>query len=550
MTIKNGEKTIRLICGDSIEELKNLEENSVDSIVTDPPAGIAFMGKSWDSDKGGRDHWIAWMQEVASECNRVLKPGGHALVWAIPRTSHWTATAWENAGFEVRDIIAHVFGSGFPKSHNIGKAVDKLQGNERKTVGETKIGKTSMGDATGWDTSENMKAIKESGSVNITKGNSPYEGWGTALKPAREDWLLLRKPLSEKTIAKNVLKYGTGGINIDGCRVEGKLEGDPNRFNKTDGGDFVAKLDEAPVVRSEGRFPANLIHDGSDEVVELFPDSKGDSANRKPRVNNMEQQNCYGKYKPFESATIRSDSGSASRFFYCAKSSKSDRNEGLDSLVSIMIEYKIWNEKNTTEQVKKVQLLVDTDKSAQRVIGVYGLENKEGTAWNTVLFGNSTMEQFQEVNKSITKTETNSITTSEILNWLTHYITKEYTVGVNYEMENGGSPAANVENCNTLITTINEKMESALGVKNVVSGTQLKISVNEGKNYHSTVKPTALMQYLVRLVTPKGGTVLDPFMGSGSTGKACKLEGFDFIGIDLDEEYVKISEARINNVTI
>ena len=191
-----------LLVGDNAIWLKKIPDNSIDSIVTDPPAGISFMGRGWDTDKGGRDHWIAWMQEVATECKRVLKPGGHAFVWAIPRTSHWTATAWENAGFEIRDVVAHIFGSGFPKSLNIGKAVDKLQGNEREIVGETRIGKTSMGDASGWDTSENMKAIKESGSVNITKGTSEWEGWGTALKPAREDWLLMRKPLS------------TGGLDI------------------------------------------------------------------------------------------------------------------------------------------------------------------------------------------------------------------------------------------------------------------------------------------------------------------------------------------------
>ena len=129
-----NESTI-IHCGQSETVLKEMEENSVDSIVTDPPAGISFMGKSWDSDKGGRDKWIEYMTVIAAECLRVLKPGGHALVWAIPRTSHWTATAWENAGFEIRDILAHVFGSGFPKSHNIGKSVDKLQGNEREVLG-------------------------------------------------------------------------------------------------------------------------------------------------------------------------------------------------------------------------------------------------------------------------------------------------------------------------------------------------------------------------------------------------------------------------------
>jgi DNA modification methylase len=211
-----------------------------------------------------------------------------------------------------------------------------------------------------------------------------------------------------------------------------------------------------------------------------------------------------------------------------------------------VIEYSIWKDINTTQQVKKVQLLVDMDKSVQKVIGVYGTESKNATEWNTMLFGNCTMEQFQKVNKSITKTTTNLITTSTILNWLTHLLTNDYTADVNYETENGGNLVENVANYNTLTTTINEKMVSALGVNNVVLGTQLKISVKEGSNIHSTVKPISLMRYLCKLVTPKGGTVLDPFMGSGTTGIGAKLEGFDFIGIEREAEYIKIAEARIN----
>ena len=200
------------------------------------------MGRGWDTDKGGRDHWIAWMQEVATECKRVLKPGGHAFVWAIPRTSHWTATAWENAGFEIRDVVAHIFGSGFPKSLNIGKAVDKLQGNEREDVGESKRhGGGIVGNGSSYELPPTTP--------NITKGTSPWEGWGTALKPAREDWLLMRKPIESKTVAENVLKYGTGGINIDESRVEYQGEADkasaiPQGRITTKGGKYVAGTGE------------------------------------------------------------------------------------------------------------------------------------------------------------------------------------------------------------------------------------------------------------------------------------------------------------------
>ncbi len=252
----------KIIHGDCLEKLKELPENSVDSIVTDPPAGISFMGKSWDTDKGGRDNWIKWMQEVATECKRVLKPGGHAFVWTIPRTSHWTATAWENAGFEIRDVVAHVFGSGFPKSLNIGKAVDKLQGNEREDLGEHP---TINGTGKKWRKNGSEIEYVEN-SPHLTKGTSEWEGWGTALKPAREDWILMRKPLDKGlTIAENCLKYGTGGINIDESRVEsgeevlGRKEGTPTE-NVYDLG--INKKKENRFIDNStglGRFPANLI---------------------------------------------------------------------------------------------------------------------------------------------------------------------------------------------------------------------------------------------------------------------------------------------------
>lgn len=387
-----------LLVGDNAIWLKKIPDNSIDSIVTDPPAGISFMSRGWDSDKGGRDHWIAWMCEVATECKRVLKPGGHAFVWAIPRTSHWTATAWENAGFEIRDVVAHIFGSGFPKSLNIGKAVDKMQGNEREIVGETRIGKTSMGDASGWDTSEHMKAIKESGSVNITKGTSEWEGWGTALKPAREDWILMRKPLEKGlTVAENCLKWGTGGINIDESRVESNEQIETGRAGRSGASNFNASIGEKQPNHS-ARFPANLIHDNSEEVRECFPETKTGKAIR----SNSGGKTFGGENtKPvMEDLGYEDGGGNASRFFksiiYQAKSSKSDRTSN-------------------------------------------------GTVINT----------------------------------------------------------------------------------------------------HPTVKSVTLMTYLIKMVTPKGGTVLDPFAGSGSTLVAAKQNGYQYIGIEMTEEYIPIIEARL-----
>lgn len=256
---------MKIIQGDCLEKLKELDDNSIDSIVTDPPAGISFMGKSWDSDKGGRDSWIAWMCEVATECKRVLKPGGHAFVWAIPRTSHWTATAWENAGFEIREVVAHIFGSGFPKSLSIGKAVDKLQGNEREVVGVKSYPREGTTPVTRKATS--IMRQGKNGNVgqdsNIeTKGKSPWEGWGTALKPAREDWILMRKPLEKGlSIAENCLKWGTGGINIDESRVEA---GEDHKKNATRHTNKIYRggFNDSPInseAHELGRFPANLI---------------------------------------------------------------------------------------------------------------------------------------------------------------------------------------------------------------------------------------------------------------------------------------------------
>ena len=370
-----------------------MDENSVDSIVCDPPYELGFMGKKWDNTG------IAYNVDVWKEALRVLKPGGFLLAFGGTRTCHRLTCAIEDAGFEIRDMIAWIYGSGFPKSLNIGKAIDKLQENEREIVGTSNninFDNKKAGDKSFYDNAWNSSNISRK-EVVITKGNSEYEGWGTALKPSLEPITVARKPLSEKTVAANVLKWGIGGINIDGCRVEtsdlrGKVYNNQNTGWKCTSPPSVQKGHET------GRFPANLIHDGSDEVEAGFPQTSSGKLNR---ANIKAENKIFSKFVGERTGEYEANSGSASRFFYCAKASKKDRDEGLNGV---------------------------------------------------------------------------------------------------------------------------------------------------GKNNHPTVKPTKLMQYLVRLVTPKGGTVLDPFMGSGSTGKACKLEEFDFLGIEKEEEYYEIAKARIDAV--
>jgi site-specific DNA-methyltransferase (adenine-specific) len=416
---------INLQNSDCLIYLKTLEDNSVDSVVTDPPYGLSFMGKKWDYDVPSQQIW--------EECLRVLKPGGYLLAFAGTRTQHRMAVRIEDAGFEIRDMIAWVYGSGFPKSLNIGKAVDKLQGNEREDAGRYQSPEGTSGNK---GSSTCFQGTPRDGLAKLTKGNSPYEGWGTALKPALEPITVARKPLSEKTVAENCLKWGTGGINIDECRV-GFADGEreklfrPMTENNSIGWKNTSKAmgyntpDGLPP--AQGRFPANLIHDGSDEVVGLFPEtgkSSGGRIGNKGSALNM-MGNTYEAGNPGFG-----DSGSASRFFYCAKASKSERNKGC--------------------------------------------------------------EEFEEKPKVF----------------------------------NGQSAQPSIE----------------------MKGVEQKFTTQPSKNNHPTVKPISLMRYLCRLVTPKGGTVLDPFMGSGTTGIACINLNCNFIGIEMDKDYFEIAKARIENI--
>jgi DNA modification methylase len=424
---------MKLILGDSVDKLKELDDNSIDSIVTDPPYGLSFMGKKWDYDVPS--------QEIFEECLRVLKPGGYLLSFAGSRTYHRMAVRVEDAGFEIRDQIMWIYGSGFPKSMNIGKAMDKVQGNEREVVGKKggkiDFSKTKKGDTSFYETAWDNKDYVE---LEITKGNSPYEGWGTALKPAHEPIVMARKPLSEKTVVNNVLEWGTGGINIDASRVgtddtRSKASmtalGQNSGWNKHSNKEVIAGSES-------GRFPANIIFD--EEAGKILDEQSGISKSTGGRSGNKEgvgQNGIYGQY----SGEVKDgnpglgDTGGASRFFYCPKTSKTDRNEGLEDFKG-------------------------------KQIGTYNAHSSD-----LEIYGGSSLG------------------------------------------------AASMSG--------NNKMPQPK------------------QNFHPTVKPTDLMLYLIRLVTPTGGTTLDPFMGSGSTGKAAIRGGFDFVGIEREKEYIEIAEARI-----
>ena len=327
--------------------LKKFPDNSFDSMVTDPPAGIAFMGKKWDKNKGGRDLWISWLETIMVEAFRTLKPGAHILVWAIPRTSHWTATSIENANFEIRDVVTHIFGSGFPKSQNISKAIDKNKGIERtEVIGTRHRNVKPFDDDNGWN-------------QNSTKGDHQYmapasddakkwDGWGSALKPASEHWILARKPLSEKTIVINVLEHGTGGINIDESRVNpgeivpGGGNGKANHNGGYGGASKYKGTRDIVQPHNKGRFPANLIlsHkpgckqkcDDDCAIKEINEQSLAGgmhSAGKKRKSGKSKQTGEGGLLGVgnHEGNGVRfGDKGGASRFFYCAKASKKREN--------------------------------------------------------------------------------------------------------------------------------------------------------------------------------------------------------------------------------
>ena len=431
MKLYSENENYKLYEGSMLDMLEVIEPNTIDSVVCDPPYELNFMGKGWDNSG------IAFQSDTWGKCYEVLKPGGYLLAFGGSRTFHRIACAIEDAGFEIRDTICWMYGSGFPKSMNIGLAIDKKNGVESKVVGKSKSGNTSKAFNLNEQQREAGTGIL-AGEYDLKEAQNEWNGWGTALKPSFEPIIVARKPF-KGSLVDNVIEHGVGGINIDECRVGNEeISYFPTNLeeahgNKFGNGAYMPKDTTKPPITHTGRFPANTIltYDETDfdEVCGGFPNTSG--GKRHNTTKRIEEGTSYYKDKDFIfNRNEFNDSGSASRYFYCAKASKKDRDEGLDE----------FDDGNITDGRKAI-----SDRP---------------------------------------------------------YLRKE-----------------------TL-----------------------------RKNTHPTVKPTELMQYLVRLVTPNNGTILDPFNGSGSTGKAVMYENkernknYKYIGIELTEEYLPIAKARIEYV--
>jgi site-specific DNA-methyltransferase (adenine-specific) len=436
------------------------------------------MNKRWDYDVPSVEFW--------KEVFRVLKPGGHVLSFGGTRTYHRMVVNIEDAGFEIRDQIQWIYGSGFPKSLNIGKAVDKIEGNEREVVGAVK--RHDFKDPQYIEQGSMMKTDNSAMiDLNITKGQSEYEGWGTSLKPANEPICVARKPLSEKSVAENVLKWGTGGINVDGCRIgnetiktmgtEGKQKFRVGENNK------VVEFGE-----HEGRFPANIIFECiCDEVI------KGEK----------------GEIK----STNRIRKGEAAGGLDISENRKAV--EGIDN----------YNDKGDIHTNHDCPCRILDEQS-----GVSKSNCKSG-----FVEGKEAGQMYHRHEKP------------------NNNFKKKMMVG-DYSDKGGASRffyQAKVSKAerNMGLDGFEEKIKTSLQVNmadGVMPETHKRFS-SVVKNNHITVKPVNLMSYLCRLITPKNGIVLDAFMGSGSTGIAAQLEGFRFVGMEMDSEYFKIAEARIEN---
>lgn len=477
------EKRFKLLKGNNLETLKTLPDNSIDSVVTDSPYGLSFMNKKWDYDVPSVDFW--------KEVYRVLKPGGHILSFGGTRTYHRMVVNIEDAGFEIRDQIMWIYGSGFPKSLNIGLVIDKKEGLA-KNRGKAFV----VAGQSGQKDRETGGNLINGSNIGPYKAKNKYNGYGTALKPANEPICVARKPISEKTVAENVIKWGTGGINVDGCRIGFDMNDtnpatnplyryqNKDRYKQvTDNGQKegvnVAFTNSLNPPSTEGRFPANIIFECTcDEVIK---GEKGDvkklNRNRKGFMlsgseNNTQEANAPDNYN--DTGDIHTDPNCPcyqldQQSGILSKQSKAKRKGGFKT------------EYVGGENTNKYETLAYNDKgSASRFFYVAKVSKKERNLG---------------LDDSEDKTTKNLFGSEQ-------RITKD-----GYVVDN---PTETIY-----------------------------------KNTHPTLKPINLMTYLCRLVTPENGVILDPFMGSGSTGIAAMLEGFRFVGCEMDEEYFKIAETRI-----
>jgi len=457
--------------------------------------------------------------------------------------------------------------SGFPKSLDISKAIDKTAGAEREVVGKYKHpdgdNRSAKANAGGYCYGQDGREWEKPITAPATPLAQLWDGYGTSLKPAFEPVTLAMKPL-DGTFAANAEKWGVAGLWIDGARVGIADDDETVRFPRAgsgrvgsggvyEGGYRGGHVIDNPHPKSarhnaSGRWPANILHDGSAEVVAGFPESTARHNGVTKYSYPKNAVNCYGGDGRMQNTFGYGDSGSAARFFYCAKASSSERR--LDGFESIMLE--CWYHNSSKGGSKwedadqKVTLLVDMEPLPLRAIDVSGVPNSDGTVWSTTLFGNNTTAQSLADSAYTTVIKTSSTIKSKTLNWFLTSLTNGNIAAVSGKAMNGGSHAGNAGLGILYLTTTSGRMASALGVDRAVLPMRLKISASVARSTHPTVKPIALMRYLLKLVSmPRGNYVLDPFCGSGSTLVACKQLGLPYVGIDSDEEAVHTALKRL-----
>jgi DNA modification methylase len=579
--------TWKIITDDCVAKMARAPENSIDAIVTDPPYGIGFMGKAWDGPaiavaakrdretrKGlgpespsppgrrGGVEWQEWCLLWATEALRVLKPGGYLLAFGGTRTSHRMVCAVEDAGFEIRDSIVWLYGSGFPKSHDVSRAIDKAAGAERQIVGKSArhgggtnhVYGVGMGD-------EVVPCVTAPATADAER----WQGWGTALKPAHEPIVVARKPLAG-TVAANVLEHGTGALNIDGCRIPGDVYGADQRDQRV----FVGN--------DAGRWPANVILD-EDAAREL--DEQTGTLKSGSRAAGEHGRLGYGGWDKGPLPAVEGDVGGASRFFFVAQRDTMDECDPSPHPDSAS---------TAAPSTSQPRPAGDSARSGAAISGSREATPSSGSPAPST---SATPSESSERSRSVTpptrdtgrsaspapphaapipsasrasdveaREPTDTMTTTPSRSTSDGFVAAAM-LACTEMIEVAGAPgsglpidagASRFRYCAKASKAEREAGLEGFEVRELQTHgergqgplpQQTPSGTTPRANHHPTVKPLALMRYLVRLVTPPGGRVLDPFVGSGTTGCAAVLEGFDFIGIERDAEYVAIAEARI-----
>lgn len=564
-----------LLRGDCLVELARIPDESVDAVVTDPPynltarkkggtgtasinldspygrsrigtgnGGGGFMGKGWDDydafgtpEGGGFQHWCElWSRE----CLRILKPGGHLLAFGGSRTWHRLAAGIEDAGFEIRDSIAWLYGSGFPKSMDVSKAIDKAAGAVREVVGQAANGASGL---------DKFNLVQGKRSKDYSEGRATYdvtasatdaarewEGWGTALKPAFEPVVVARKPLGEKTVAANVLAHGTGALNIDATRIGEEVRVNAPASSLGNGVNMEGGKAHGEYVQPSGRWPANVALDESQAAA---LDEQSGPVGSNSTVPGAAGSGMFGHRTGGATHDTRA-SGGASRFFYVAKAPKSERPV-------------YWRPSCNCETIKPC-----AEPSHQRATDES--RSTDDKSWSTSTSGKSRKGgKSHRATTSTTETATSSTTSGGTFNSSRSSSTSESIQAAKSGAANGGSPAESAANSSPSPSSIGTSRPKG-GPSTVAADpailsewSETSVCANCGapsrRESHATVKPLSLMRWLCRLVTPPGGIVVDPFAGSGTTLEAAYLEGFESIGVEMTPEYWTLIAARIERVT-